>query len=439
MSLKELLRENERENGAPIRVGLVGAGQMGTGLMSQIEKMVGMRVVAVADVMPNRALAAYGEAGVEAAKVVQEEHDPVKAGRWIRDGKRIASHSSEMISNIPEIDVVVECTGIPEVGAVVCQNAILAGKHVVNMNVETDCTIGYYLASLAAPTGCVYTLTTGDEPGTVKEIFDFADTLGFEIVTIGKGKNNPLDTSANPDTVAAKARRQNMSPKMLASFVDGTKTMVEMTSMGNGTGYKPDVRGAHGPKVSVKDLPNVFIPKEDGGIMEGKGGVDYAVGEIAPGVFIIITTDQPKIIADLNYLHLNGNGKYWALYRPYHLANLETPIAICHAYLYNEATLSTKNPPVAETITMAKRDLAVGDKVDALGGFTVYGSIEKAEVAKAEGLVPLGLSVGAVLTKNVKKGEPIHFSDVELDEDQTIFHLRKLQDKMVAAARKANP
>lgn len=436
MALKDLLREREQEIGAPLRVGLVGAGQMGAGLMSQIEKMVGMRVVAVADVMPDRAKAAYGEADVDAHLVVKEELDPVKAGKAIRDGKRVASHSSDLIANIPEVDVVVECTGVPEVGAVVCQQAILAGKHIVNMNVETDCTIGYYLASMAKPAGTVYTLTTGDEPGTVKEIYDFADALGFEIYMIGKGKNNPLDVTANPTTVAARAKEQMMSPKMLASFVDGTKTMVEMTAMGNGTGYKPEVRGAHGPKVAVKDLAKVFSPKENGGIMGAPGAVDYALGDVAPGVFVVITTDQPKIVRDLKYLHLNGYGNFWALYRPYHLANLETPIAIARAFLYGEETLATHQPPVCETVAMAKKDLCIGDKIDALGGYTVYGSIERADVAKTDDLLPLGLSVGAVMKRDVKQGEPLHYSDVDLDESQTIFHLRKLQDKMVAAASK---
>ncbi|NPV87749.1 MAG: flagellar biosynthesis protein FlgA [Anaerolineae bacterium] len=434
MSLKDLLRENEQTSGAPLRVGLVGAGQMGTGLISQIEKMVGMRIVAVADVIPNRAKMAYQEASVDPSIVVQEENDPLKAGKLIEQGKRIASHSSELIVNIPEIDVLVECTGIPEVGAVVCHQAILAGKHIVNMNVETDCTVGFYLAKMAQTTGNVYTLTTGDEPGTLKELYDFADALGFEIVSVVKGKNNPLDPSANPDTLAARAKAVNASAKMLASFVDGTKTMVEMTSIGNGIGYVPDVRGAHGPQVALKDLAKVYVPKTDGGIMSQKYVVDYAVGDIAPGVFIIITTDQPKIIADLRYLKVNGHGNYWALYRPYHLCNLETPIAIARAYLYGEVTLNTLRPPVAETIAIAKRDLKTGEKIDYLGGYTVYGCIEKAKITQREGLVPLGISVGATVIKDIKKGEPLHYDEVELDENQTIFHLRKLQDKMVASS-----
>src|SRR5688572_12112911 len=134
----------------------------------------------------------------------------------------------------------------------------MADKAVVNMNVETDATIGYYLGTLAQNRGLTYSLSAGDEPGAIKEMFDFADALGFDIVTIGKGKNNPLDRTANPDTVGAKAAAQHMSAKMLASFVDGTKTMVEMTAIGNATGYAPEVRGAYGPACTVRDLPRIF-------------------------------------------------------------------------------------------------------------------------------------------------------------------------------------
>jgi predicted homoserine dehydrogenase-like protein len=159
--------------------------------------------------------------------------------------------------------------------------------------------------------------------------------------------------------------------------------------------------------------------------------VDYAVGKIAPGVFVIITTDQPKIIADLNYLHLSGHGNYWALYRPYHLANLETPISILRAVFHDEETLATHSAPVAEAVTIAKRDLKAGEKIDYLGGYTVYGTIEKATVARKEELVPLGLVVGATIAKNVKKGQPLHSSEVELNQNQVIYHLRWLQDKML--------
>lgn len=431
MSLKEQLRLRAESTGAPIRVGLVGAGQMGTGLISQMELMTGMRVMAVADVIPGRAADAYREAGVDAGLVVQLDDDAARAADAIALGRRVAATRADWLVTIPNLDIIVECTGVPEVGARVCLSAIDAGKHIVNMNVEADATIGYLLAHRAQAAGVVYTLAAGDEPGTVKEIYDFADALGFEIVAIGKGKNNPLDRSANPETVGARARQQNMSAKMLASFVDGTKTMVEMTSMGNGTGYAPEVPGGYGPTCTAKDLARVFIPKADGGIFERRGAVDYAVGDVAPGVFVIITTDQPKIIADLNYLRLSGTGKYWALYRPYHLANLETPITVAKAVLNREVTLATYQPPVAETVAVAKRDLQPGERLDALGGFTMYGLIERAETARAEDLLPLGVAVGATLQKPVKAGQPLRYADVALDESQTILKLRREQDRLL--------
>ena len=201
-------------------------------------------------------------------------------------------------------------------------------------------------------------------------------------------------------------------------------------SVGNATGFAPEIRGGYGPNCKVEDLPKMFVPKSAGGIFENRGAVDYAVGP-APGVFVIITTDQPKIKKDLNYLGLSGHGDFWCLYRPYHLANLETPITIAHVMLDNAETLNTKHAPVAETITVAKKDLNPGDVIDTLGGYTVYGMIEKASVAREQNLVPLGLVVGGKIVNPVKKGEAISYDDIELNEDQLIVKLRREQDKMV--------
>lgn len=428
-TLKDELIAREKQAG-PYRIGLVGAGQMGTGMISQIEKMHGLKIMAVSDIMPTRAKDAYQEADVPAEKVEWVEDDLAKADQLIKDGQRVATHSSQFLVSIPSLDAIVECTGIPNVGAIICDQAIEAGKPIINMNVETDATIGYYLTQKAMQKGVVYSLVAGDEPGSIKEIYDFADALGFEIVTIGKGKNNPLDRSATPDSLAERAKQRHMSAKMLCSFVDGTKTMVEMTSIGNGTGFVPEVRGAYGPKCSVQDLPKVFVPKVDGGIFEGKGVVDYAVGP-APGVFVIITTDQPKIIKDLNYLGLSGHGNYWSLYRPYHLANLEAPITIANVVLHGHETLNTPIKPVAETLAVAKKDLKPGDVIDGLGGFTVYGMIDKAAVAFEQNFVPLGLVVGGVMRKPVKMGEAIRYEDIDLNEEDLIVKLRREQDKMV--------
>ena len=220
-----------------------------------------------------------------------------------------------------------------------------------------------------------------------------------------------------------------IDPKMLTSFVDGTKTMVEMTSLGNATGFVPDVRGMHGPNVTPQTISKVFIPRSRGGVLENSQTVDFGIG-IAPGVFVVFTTEHPKIVRDLGYVNL-GPGPFWALYRPYHLTSLETPISVAHAVLRGETTIATDNQPVCETITVAKRDLRAGEKVDSLGGFTVYGLIERAEVAKKGSLLPLGLATGTTLTRDVKKEETLTYDDVVLDERSTILQLRRLQEKML--------
>jgi len=323
----------------------------------------------------------------------------------------------------------VEATGIPEVGARVARGAIDAGKHVLQMNVETDATVGYALRRMAEEAGVVYTLSGGDEPGAIMELYDFVTALGLEVVSAGKGKNNRLDRTATPDKVAALARERRMNPRMLASFVDGTKTMVEMTSLANGISFVPDVRGMHGPEVTIDTIATTYIPSSKGGILSRHGLVDYGRG-IAPGVFVVFTADHPKIIRDLGYLSM-GPGPYYALYRPYHLANIETPISMVRAVLAGDTTLATDNPPSAETVAFAKRNLAVGETIGDLGGYRVYGMIERADVAARGGLLPVGLAPGSVVTSPVGTGEPLTYRDVELDESSPIVSLRRLQDSMI--------
>lgn len=410
--------------GTPITVGLVGAGQMGEGLVVQMESMPGMEARVVADTGSGRAVDVLRNAGVDPDQIVATD-DQDTAVRALDAGRRVATANAAIAWSEP-IDIAVEATGIPEVGAWAAQQAILARKHVLQMNVEADATVGYLLRRMANAAGVVYTLTSGDEPGATMELYDFATSIGFEVTCAGKGKNNPLDQTATPDDVAARAAEQQMSAKMLASFVDGTKTMVEMTSLANAIGFVPDVPGMHGPDVTPDTIADVYVPTEDGGVLSANGVVEYGRG-IAPGVFVVFTTDHPKIVRDLRYLKV-GDGPYWALYRPYHLTSLETPISIARAVLSGDTTIATDRPPTAETVAVAKRDLDAGETIDGLGGFSVYGFIHRAETAKAGGMLPLGLAPGAVLRRSVSQGQTITYDDVELDESLTIVHLRRLQD-----------
>jgi predicted homoserine dehydrogenase-like protein len=424
MMLLPLLKARE-QHGNPILLGLIGAGQMGEGIVVQVETIHGMQVAVVADVRPGRAAEVFRSAGVEAADIVETD-DLETSIQAVAAGKRVATTRSYLASTCEPLDVVIEATGIPDVGARVAYDAILAKKHVMQMNVETDATIGYILRKMANAAGVVYTLTGGDEPGATMDLYDFATSLGFEVVTAGKGKNNPLDRTANPDTLTESALAQEMNPKMLASFVDGTKTMVEMTSLANGIGFVPDVRGMHGPTVTRDTLSQTYVPKEAGGVESQEGVVDFGLG-IAPGVFVTFKTEHPKLVKDLQYLSM-GPGPYWSLYRPYHLTSIETPYWIARAVLMGETTLATDSPPTAESITAAKRHLEAGEKIDALGGYTVYGMIERADVARRERLLPLGLAPGATLRRDVEAGQAITYDDVHVDESLTVVLLRKLQD-----------
>lgn len=425
LGINRKLEELER-NGEIIKVGVVGAGQMGRGMISQIESMAGMRVVATADIQIANVTNAYVKSGVSADDVV-ETNSVQQAAAAVKEGKVVATTDAQLVTSLPEVDVVVDATGVPDIGAKIAWDAILNRKHIVMLNVEADVTVGVVLKKMADASGVVYTGSAGDEPGAIMELFDFADALGFEVVALGKGKNNPLNLNANPDTVAEEAARKGASPKMLASFQDGTKTMVEMTAVANATGFLPDKPGMHGFVSDVKGLPEIFKLKEDGGEVSNKRIVEYING-IAPGVFAIIASEKEEVNHELKYLSM-GDGPNYVLYRPYHLTSLETPISIARAYIYNEATIAPWHGLQAETVTVAKIDLAAGDFLDSIGGFTVYGHILTAQEARDKNALPLGLVDKNVrLKRDIKKGEIISYDDVEQTKDSTIWRLRRMQD-----------
>lgn len=275
----------------------------------------------------------------------------------------------------------------------------------------------------------MYTVGAGDEPGAIKELYDFASGLGFKVIAAGKGKNNPLDRQATPDSVRELARKKGIGPRILAEFIDGSKTMMEMTTVANATGLVPDVRGMHGPSSSLDELTRVFAHQSKGGILAREGVVDYALGNVAPGVFVVFTTEDTGLARDLDYIGM-GAGPGYLLYRPYHLVSMEIPVSIARAAIYGEPTIASQGQPVAETVAVAKRNLKAGTRLGAIGGTDAYGLIETAANARTEGLLPLGLAEGAVVVSDVKENTPLRWDQVEIEQSDVLLNLRLLQDSM---------
>jgi len=416
-----------QEKKQPIKVGLVGCGQMGSGMVSLVSQMPGLEVAAVAELDLEKAKGAYETAGIPEGNIVLVE-DPEKAEDLLGSGKVIICKDALTLVSIPSLQAVVEATGIPRVGAQIALECIFHQKHVIMLNVETEVTVGWILKKMADRANIIYTVSAGDEPGAIKELYNFASSLGFSVVTAGKGKNNPLDFDATPDDCQEEALRKNMSPKMLNSFIDGTKTMIEMAAVANATGLVPDLPGMHGPKVDVSELTQVLIPKKDGGILSRSGVVDYSIGKVAPGVFLIVTTSKKRVRKDLKYYGM-GPGPYYLLYRPYHLCSIETPLSVARAVLFNEPTLNSEQR-VAEVVTVAKQNLDVGISIDGIGGYHVLGRIYPLQGARKKNLLPLGLAEGARVKVRITKGEYISMDMVEPETESTVYQLWKLQESL---------
>ena len=413
--LQQLAAHAERM-GRPVRVALVGAGQMGRGLAAQIGRIEGMDLAVVVDRNPDRALSAMRAVGRTSPVT-----DPDRAAAAVEQDAGVALEDPSLLAEL-DVDVVVEATGVPEVGAQVGEACLAAGKHVIMLNVECDVTIGLALADIAHRSGVVYSVADGDEPVCAKELFDFATELSFEVVSAGKGKNNPFIPTATPATCAAEAAAKRMNPKMLASFQDGSKTMIEMAALANATGLAIDTIGMHGVTSSVDDLRRTLVPVSDGGVLSASGRVDYAYGP-APGVFVVVTSDDATVVEELEYLKL-GDGPYFVLYRPYHLASIEAPRTITTAVLHGTPALQATHW-MAEVVATAKRDLVPGDVIDGIGGTHVRGVVHPVE--QAGGLLLLGLAEGATVTRAVRAGEPVPADAVETVES-TISRLRAVQD-----------
>jgi predicted homoserine dehydrogenase-like protein len=220
-----------------------------------------------------------------------------------------------------------------------------------------------------------------------------------------------------------------MNPKMLSAFKDGTKTMVEMAALSNATGLVPDVPGMHGAKIDLPALNTQLIPKEDGGILNKKGAVDYSTGKVAPGVFAIIASDEPRIIADMKFYSM-GSGPYYTLYRPYHLCSIETPLSVAEAVIYGEATLVPRHM-VSEVVAIAKRDLKAGETVGDIGSADIFNRVYTYEDAQANNSIPMGLAPGGKVLKDIPKDAYLTWDNFAPNTSNLVYKLRQMQDDML--------
>ena len=422
--LKQLQEQNK-----PIRVGASAIEWMGSGFVAAMAHVPGMELTLLANADLNEAMETFLATGIPREMIVEAD-SPDAAEAMIKAGKRVIAPDVTLAAQVPSIDIVTDSTCSPAIGAEVANACIEQGKDVVLVNIEADVTVGHILKKKASKAGVLYSVSSGDEPGCLIELVDFVQCMGHQIITIGKGKNNPLDPSATPDMVAESAKKADKDPVQVASYVDGSKTMFEMTCAANATGCRPMQRGMVGPEADLSNVSEVFALEEDGGISKFPGNVDFVQGAaMSGGVFVTVRVDDTRIQADLNYLKV-GKGKYFTFFRPYHLWFLEAPISIAKAYLHKQVWLEPLDEPVADVMTIAKRDLKPGDVLERFGGYTTYGVMELADEARKLNALPNGICPGAKGVKPVKAGDIVTWDNVQLDEQSTVVKLRRQQDKM---------
>lgn len=392
----------------PVQVAVVGAGFAGRGVVHQITTATpGMRVAAVCNRTVETAERAYRDAGIaDIARVstAAELQQAIAAGRFA------VTDDPAVVCAAGPVEAVVEATGQIEFGAHVSLLAIENGKHLILVNAELDSTLGPILKLRADSAGVVLTDTDGDQPGVLMNLVREARMLGFEPVLAGNIKSL-LDHYRTPTTQRAFADAVFQRPQMITSFADGTKISAEMATLGNALGFGVSRRGMTGVQVAhVDEAAAQFDPD----LLAERPVVDYIIGaEPSFGVFVLARNDRPLTQRYLK-IYKMGEGPLYTFYRPYHLSPLETPLTVARAVLFGDAALTPAGAPTCEVITLAKRDLASGETLDGIGGYTCYGDIDNAETARADDLLPMGLSEGCVLVRDVPKDEVVRFADVTL-------------------------
>ncbi len=412
----------------PVRVGLIGAGKFGSMFLSQVPTTPGLVVTAIADLRPDNARAACRSVGWP---------DELIAGTEFTDDAAAMMASGK-------VDVVVEATGNPIAGIRHSQKAIENGVHIVMVNVEADVLAGAELAAQARSAGTVYSMAYGDQPALTIEMVEWARATGFEVIAAGKGtKYLPAYHSSTPDTVwdhygltVEQAKAAGMNSQMFNSFLDGTKSALEMAAISNATGLSAPSNGLGFPAAGMDDLAHILRPQSEGGCLEAKGQVEVVTSierdgrpvhkDLRWGVYVVIEAPNDYAAACFKQYGMNtdASGRYSAMYKPFHLIGLELNISILSAALLGQPTGMTKGYH-SDVVATAKRPLKAGEMLDGEGGFTVWGKLCSARQSAEIGGVPIGLAHHLTLTRDVPAGAPITWQDVGDHPDTDILALRK--------------
>jgi predicted homoserine dehydrogenase-like protein len=438
LNLYPLLRRREAD-GEPVRVGLIGAGKLGTMFLAQARTTLGIHVVAVADLSRSRALRALRDAGWD-----EERASACSFADALASGATHVTEDAEALIAAGGIEVVVEATGAPSAGVHHALRCFDHGRHVIMVNVEADALLGPLLALRASEAGVVYSLAYGDQPAIICELVDWARATGFEVVCAGKGtKYLPEYHASTPETVwehygFTDEQVEQLNARMFNSFIDGTKSAIEMAAVANATGLTPAPEGLGFPPAGADDLAMVCRPRQDGGCLNHPGTVEVVSSlerdgrpvahDLRWGVFVTFkaATDYVARCFSEYGLVTDESGAYAALYRPFHLIGLELGISVAYAALRGEAT---GTPTGFRGDVVAKRDLAPGEQLDGEGGYTVYGSLMPAGDSVALEALPVGLAHGVELTRAVGAGEVVRWSDITVDEGQQTIMLRREMER----------
>lgn len=413
-------RESE---GKPVRIAMVGAGVTARMIALQLATPIpGMRLVAIANRTVEKATQAFFNAGVASAQVVS---DLSSLEENVDEDRASVMEDPNLVCQAGNIDVIVEVTGTVEFGAQVASAAIHHRKHIVLVNAELDSTVGPILKVDAERAGVVLTNTDGDEPGVAMTLLRYLRSVGLKPVAAGNLKGM-IDRYRTPETQREFATKYNQDAAKVTSFADGTKLSMETCILANATGFKVGQRGMYGPRCAhVREMAKL-LPIDQ--LLAG-GLVDYALGaEPHTGAFVLVHEEHPRKQKELAYYKL-GDGPFYVFYTPYHLPHIQIASTIARAALFGDPTVTPLGAPICEVITIAKRDLQVGEVLDGVGGFMAYGLIENAPICAKQNLLPMGVSEGCRLLRNIPKDQPITYADVELPQGRLCDQLRGQQDR----------